>query len=246
MFGLFNDPFGGFGYAPRHVVRAYDPFFGYYYKPVRRNYDPFGINSLGAYMHAMDQAFNQMFGYYDDEEEEKSEVPKKENQEEPKAELKEETPKTEEKVEKKAPVQKAQKVQKKEQQQYWSRSSVFSSHSKGGIEEIREKTYDSKTGETIESQTRRIEDRWCRIDTTTDKEGVSKSKETWHNVADDEMEHFKKEWVSRRGLNSKPQNTKAIEEKKDEKKEDNKEEKKPEEVKTENVEEKKEEKSETQ
>ena len=73
MFGLFNDPFGDFGYAPRRIVRAYDPFFGYYYKPVRRNYDPFGINSLGAYMHAMDQAFNQMFGYYDDEEEEKTE-----------------------------------------------------------------------------------------------------------------------------------------------------------------------------
>ena len=65
---LFNNPFNDFGDAPRRVVRAYDPFFGYYYKPVRRNYDPFGINSLGAYMHAMDQAFNQMFGYYDEEE----------------------------------------------------------------------------------------------------------------------------------------------------------------------------------
>ena len=231
MFGLFNDPFGGFGYAPRHVVRAYDPFFGYYYKPVRRNYDPFGINSLGAYMHAMDQAFNQMFGYYDEEEQNQEQsqalkeeaIKKDENQkEEVKDASKEEkiTENSTKKVEKKAPAQKIEKPQ------YWSRSSVFSSHSRGGIEEIREKTYDSKTGETIESQTRRIGDRWCRIDTTTDKEGVSKSKETWHNVADDEMEHFKKEWVSRRGLNSKAQNTKAIEEKKEEiKPEEKKEEK---------------------
>ena len=74
MFGLFNDPFSDYGYAPRRVVRAYDPFFGYYYKPVRRNYNPFGINSLGAYMHAMDQAFNQMFGYYDEEEQEQEQI----------------------------------------------------------------------------------------------------------------------------------------------------------------------------
>ena len=45
MFGLFNDPFDVYGYAPRRAVRVYDPFFGYYYEPIRRNYDPFGINS---------------------------------------------------------------------------------------------------------------------------------------------------------------------------------------------------------
>ena len=151
---LFNNPFNDFGDAPRRVVRAYDPFFGYYYKPVRRNYDPFGINSLGAYMHAMDQAFNQMFGYYDEEEQNQEQsqalkeeaIKKDENQKELKDAPKEEkntentenTENSTKKVEKKAPAQKI------EQPQYWSRSSVFSSHSKGGIEEIREKTYDSK------------------------------------------------------------------------------------------------------
>ena len=59
MFGLFAD----FVYVLRHVVRAYDPFFGYYYEQVWRNYHRLGINSLGADMHPMDQAFNQMFGY---------------------------------------------------------------------------------------------------------------------------------------------------------------------------------------
>lgn len=218
MFGFFDDPFKR-RYRPRYVVRAYDPFFGYYHRPVQRNYDPFGINSLGAYMHAMDQAFNQMFDYNQEEEEYPEQ--QKLNKEQKSEEKKEESEKEESKKEE--PKKEIKVSQKGEQKpQYWARSSVFSSHSRGGIEEIREKTYDSQTGETIESQTRRIGDRWCRIDTTTDKEGSSKSKETWHNVGDDEMEAFKKEWVDRRGLKLQKQEQKSIksEEKPVEKKED--------------------------
>ena len=62
MFGLFNDTFGDFGYVSRHNVWAYDPFFGYYYKSVWKNYDPFGINSLGAFMYAMNLVI-QFYSY---------------------------------------------------------------------------------------------------------------------------------------------------------------------------------------
>ena len=231
MFGLFSDPFD-YRYAPKHVVRAYDPFFGYYYKPVGKNYDPFGINSLGAYMHAMDQAFNQMFGYYDEEDEEQETSQEKketQNKEEKVENINTQETNTKENDNKVNTETPKKEVKKTEQPHYWSRSSVFSSHSSGGVEEIREKTYDSKTGETVESQTRRIGDRWCRIDTVTDKEGSSKSKETWHNVADDEMEKFKKEWVSRRGLNSKANDQKAIETKQEDKQGETKPEEKKEE-----------------
>ena len=199
MFGLFHDPYGYYGYQPRRVIRInpYHPYFGYQ-RPMHVHYDPFGINSLGAYMNAMDHAFNQMFGPSYEEEEETAEAPAPKEQEKPetKPEEKQEAPKP-------APQQVTKKEAPRPQPQYFGRSSVYSSHSRSGIEEIREKTYDSRTGETVESQTRRIGDRWCRIDTTIDKDGHSKSKETWHNVADEEMEDFKKEWVSRRGLASK-------------------------------------------
>ena len=78
--------------------------------------------------------------------------------------------------------------------------SVYSRHSRGGIEEIRERTYDGRTGKTHESHTRRIGDRWFRNDTVTDEDGEKKAKEVWHNVSANEVLDFKDEWVARRSV----------------------------------------------
>jgi len=67
MLGLFNDPFDILSYRPKYIARAYDPFYGYYQRP-QRNYDPFGIHSLNAYMQAMGHVLNNLFAYDDQEE----------------------------------------------------------------------------------------------------------------------------------------------------------------------------------
>lgn len=191
MFGFFDDPFFDTRryYRPQRQSYVYDPFFGYIpVRQQRRQYvDPFLFNP-----------FSMIF--YDnegpEEQEEKQENPEK------KEEVKKETPAAEGKKEETKAVAPKEEKKEEEKPQIWSYSKVFSSHAHGGVEEVREKTYDSRTGETNESQTRRIGDRWCRVDTKTGKDGHSLSKETWHNVADNETDGFKEEWVKRRGISS--------------------------------------------
>lgn len=200
MLGLFDDPFDTSYYYRRRPYYGsgarytYDPFFGLQVQrpaartPRRVYYDPFSM---------MLDPLGYMYGFYDDDADDNEEKEKKQDKKaETQAPKKEEeakpaSSKEEEKKEETSPAPAAEK--------YWSRSSVFSAHSRGGIEEIREKSYDSTTGETTETSTRRIGDRWCRVDTTTTKDGHSVSKETWHNVSADEMEHFKLEWTQRHG-----------------------------------------------
>ena len=99
-----------------------------------------------------------------------------------------------------------------EESRVWMKT--FSAHSRGGIEEVREITKDSATGMTNESRTQRIGDRWYRVDTETDKEGKTKSKEIWHNVGEEEIESFKSDWEKRTkalGISGKSESPKSIE-----------------------------------
>jgi hypothetical protein len=41
---------------------------------------------------------------------------------------------------------------------------------------------------------RRLGDRWYESETHRDKDGKETERETWHNVADDEIDGFKEEW----------------------------------------------------
>ena len=47
---------------------------------------------------------------------------------------------------------------------------------------------------------RRLGDRWYENETHTDKDGKRTSKDTWHNVADDQIDSFKQEWEKRHAL----------------------------------------------
>ena len=233
MFGFFNDPFEDTFLAPRRRQQTryvYDPFFGYV--PVQVQQRPRPRPRIHHYY------FDPFFGLLNSDDSEDEEVEEKPKEEEAKQESTakpaEEEQKQEEETKKVEPKEEKAAVEKKGEAKMniWSRSSVFSGHSRGGIEEIHEKTFDSKTGETVESQTRRIGDRWCRIDTTTQKDGHSVSKETWHNVSLDEQEKFKEEWVARRGLKSKE--AKAVKQEEAAPKEEEEETKKtPEETETE-------------
>jgi hypothetical protein len=56
---------------------------------------------------------------------------------------------------------------------------------------------------------RRLGNRWYETETHRDKEGKETERETWHNVADDEIEGFKEEW-SRKHQKSLPRPQAAI------------------------------------
>ena len=63
------------------------------------------------------------------------------------------------------------------------------------VEEHREKVTGSD-GETRIATRRRLGDRWYENEIHIDKEGKKTERETWHNVADEDIEKFKVEWTA--------------------------------------------------
>lgn len=92
--------------------------------------------------------------------------------------------------------------QKQEEEQYRRHSPYqsyfYSSNSsydgRKYVEEHREKVTESD-GKVHQTTRRRLGDRWYEIESTTDADGKATSKETWHNVPENEIEHFKAEWA---------------------------------------------------
>jgi hypothetical protein len=64
------------------------------------------------------------------------------------------------------------------------------------VEEHRERLV-GDDGAVHERSRRRLGDRWYECENHTDTEGKGTQRETWHNVGDDEIESFKKEWTER-------------------------------------------------
>ena len=92
------------------------------------------------------------------------------------------------------------------------------------FEEIREQTTDGE--KTYVSKIKRIGNRWVQVDEVVDKEGKKTTKETWHNVGEDEIDAFENEWSLRRGIEaigSKSEQKPAIKSENNETKEENKE-----------------------
>ncbi|OHS99548.1 hypothetical protein TRFO_34013 [Tritrichomonas foetus] len=77
-------------------------------------------------------------------------------------------------------------------------SLFFESHSsyngQNYVEEHRERVHDSD-GKVHVTTRRRLGDRWYEATSITDEEGKTSTKETWHNVPEDQIEHFKQEWA---------------------------------------------------
>ena len=214
MFGYFNDPF-------------YDPFMEY--RPIRI-YHPFNamyryfdnlehrLNSLFA--DAFDEEFNNMIEHDKPKEQKEQEKPKEQKEqteEKPKEnEFKKELKDTQEKM-----VKKIDNYRPQNYYRTYSSQRYFNGNEK--FEEIREQTTDGE--KTYVSKIKRIGNRWVQVDEVVDKEGKKTTKETWHNVGEDEIDAFENEWSLRRGIeaigskNEKP----AIKSENNETKEENKE-----------------------
>ena len=76
----------------------------------------------------------------------------------------------------------------------------FESHSRFDgekiIEERKERKIDSK-GKVHQTLKRRLGDQWYETEKVEDENGGIENKETWHNVSEEEIENFKKEWTSK-------------------------------------------------
>lgn len=169
MFGLFGDPFFGYGRFPS-----------------------FGFNRNDLRMLNMLQDI-----FEDDSDEEEQEQKNKENdkKEEVKNNKKENIKKEEKKESK---IEDKNVVDSKSYQKY-SQFKQNYLKGPNMIEEIRERTCDGTTGVVKETTTRRIGDQWCTIEEETNKNGEKITREKWHNVSNDDVDKFKSKWEKHKG-----------------------------------------------
>ena len=91
----------------------------------------------------------------------------------------------------------AEKDDKGSYNSYFYSSSSYS-NGKDFVEEHREKMTD-KDGKVHSTTRKRLGDRWCETQSLTDENGKTSTKETWHNVPEDQIESFKAEWSKKHG-----------------------------------------------
>ena len=103
--------------------------------------------------------------------------------------------KPEEKKDGKKEEHKDEKKEEEQEPQYYSFSSSMYSGS-DGVQHIFREEHDSKTGKSKTVETRRIGDRSMTLHRVTDKDGHVEEHETRKNIKDDEVEQFKKDWLS--------------------------------------------------
>ena len=161
---------------------------------------------MSRWMDSVDKAMEEEFGdFYDNfftrpqnqaiEHKDDNKEDKKENQKEDKKE--EEKPKEEKKEQTKEQPKEEEKQEEDEEPQYYSFSSSMYSGS-DGVQHIFREEHDSKTGNHKVVETRRIGDKSMTLHRVTDKDGNVQEHETRKNIKnDEELEAFKKEWISR-------------------------------------------------
>lgn len=180
---------------------GYYPFYhDYYYRPIRV-YNPF--DSMTRYINHLERRMNSIFSdifeneFYNmieskpttnDNDNNNDNNKKEENSKE--SEFSKEVKETQE------------KILQNESKDY-SKTSYLTEHNycyngRDKFEEIREKTSDGD--KTYISKIKRIGNRWVQIDEIIDKEGKKTTKETWHNVSEDEIDSFENEWDLRNGI----------------------------------------------
>ena len=152
---------------------------------------------MSRWMDSVDREMEREFGdFYDNfyGQTKQQEIDQK------KDEKKEETKKDEEKSkqenEEKKDEQKPEEKDDEEPQYYSFSSSMYSGSD--GVQHIFREEHDSKTGKHKVVETRRIGDKSMTLHRVTDKDGHVEEHETRKNINnDDELEAFKKEWISR-------------------------------------------------
>jgi len=171
---------------------------------------------MAKWMNSVDKAMEQQFGKFFDPffEEQKKEIEDKtEKKEEPKKEEKKDEPKKEEKKDEPKKEEKKEEKDEESGTQYYTFSSSMYTGS-DGVQHMYREEMDSKTGNKKVVETRRIGDKSMTLQRVTDKDGHVEERETRKNIKDDEVEQFKKDWISR----NVPENKALPEPKKEEEK----------------------------
>lgn len=166
---------------------------------------------MSRWMDSVDRAMEQQFGeffdpFFDHVEPKKAIKGKKEKTENAKKEEKKEEPKEEEK--------KDNEEEEESEPQYYSFSSSMYTDS-NGIQHMYREESDSKTGKKKVVETRRIGNKSMTLQRVTDKDGHVEEHETRKNIKDDEVEQFKKDWMT----HNVPANSQLPEPKSEDKKE---------------------------
>lgn len=150
---------------------------------------------MSRWMDSVDKAMEQEFGdFYDS-----FNVPSKQqtikHEEEKNCEKKE----TDKEVKEDKKQDKDEKVKTEEEEesepQYYSCISRMYSGS-DGVQHIYREESDSKTGKKKVVETRRIGNKSMTLHRVTDKDGKVEEHETRKNIKDDEVDEFKKQWIS--------------------------------------------------
>ena len=144
---------------------------------------------MSRWMDSVDKAMEDEFGEFFDpffdhvapKKAIKGKEEKKQDKKQTKKEEKEEEPKSDN--------------QDESEPQYYSFSSSMYTGSDGIQHMYREET-DSKTGKQKVVETRRIGNKSMTLQRVTDKDGHIEEHETRKNIKDDEVEQFKKDWMS--------------------------------------------------
>ena len=155
---------------------------------------------MSRWMDSVDRAMEREFGdFYDNFYGRTQQEAIEHNEEKPKEEKKEEEKPKEEKKEEEKPKEEKKEEQPEEDEEphYYSFSSSMYSGS-DGVQHIFREEHDSKTGKHKVVETRRIGDKSMTLHRVTDKDGNVEEHETRKNIENDEdLEAFKKEWISR-------------------------------------------------
>lgn len=190
---------------------GYNPFYDdyYYYRPLRV-YNPF--NSMSRYMNRLEDRMNSIFSDLFEEEfykafetqsKSKSKENKenkenqKDNKENKESEISKEIKETQQNIVKSKEEEKRQLTPNYYYKTY-STTRNYCHNGKDKFEEIREQTSDGD--KTYISKIKRIDNRWVQVDEVIDKEGKKTTKETWHNISENEIESFENEWNLRKGI----------------------------------------------
>ncbi|OHT07826.1 hypothetical protein TRFO_23870 [Tritrichomonas foetus] len=208
MFGFFNDPFDDL------FVDPFDEMFNRYsyYRPrYQYVYRPRYINDYFALINdRLNQVLSEEFGinphhpHIDILKRARSLEHQKQLDSQDHSEIKEkivhEAEEEAHKAEEEAHQRAANSPKPKPSSKHSPYQSLFyESHSsyngKNYVEEHRERVQDSD-GKVHTTTRRRLGDRWYEATSITDEEGKTSTKETWHNVPEDQIEQFKQEWAT--------------------------------------------------
>jgi hypothetical protein len=164
---------------------------------------------MSRWMDSVDRAMEDEFGEFFDPffshvKPKKAIKGKKEKKQDNKENKKNEEPKKEDTK---------QDDEEESEPQYYSFSSSMYTDNNGIQHMYREET-DSKTGKKKVVETRRIGNKSLTLHRVTDKDGNTEEHETRKNLKDDEVEQFKKDWMS----HNIPENSQLPEPKKEENK----------------------------